>query len=48
MEFAFAGDCLRIANGLDENRIELGEAQPDYVRHRLGELEGATGLLVSG
>ncbi len=36
VEFAFAGDCLRIANGLDENRIEVGEAQPDYVRHRLG------------
>ncbi|RAG83574.1 hypothetical protein DN069_21515 [Streptacidiphilus pinicola] len=36
VEFAFAGDRLRIANGLDENRIEVGEAQPDYVRHQLG------------
>ncbi|MER8235115.1 hypothetical protein [Streptomyces sp. NPDC094049] len=35
VEFAFAGDCLRIANGLDENRIEVGEAQPNYVRHQL-------------
>ncbi|MFI0976320.1 hypothetical protein ACH4SP_04725 [Streptomyces sp. NPDC021093] len=36
VEFAFAGDRLRIANGLDENRIEVGGAQPDYVRHQLG------------
>ncbi|AJE38885.1 hypothetical protein CP978_01860 [Streptomyces nodosus] len=36
VEFAFAGGCLRIVNGLDENRIEVGAAQPDYVRHRLG------------
>ncbi|MDA5284722.1 hypothetical protein [Streptomyces sp. Isolate_45] len=36
VEFAFAGDCLRIANGLDENRMEVGGAQPGYVRHRLG------------
>ncbi|MGW2376318.1 hypothetical protein [Kitasatospora sp. NPDC001683] len=36
VEFVFAGDCLRIVNGLDENRIEVGAAQPDYVRHRLG------------
>ncbi|WP_254402455.1 hypothetical protein [Streptomyces sp. AC555_RSS877] len=36
VEFAFAGGCLRIVNGLDENRIEVGEAQPEYVRHRLG------------
>ncbi|WP_069816620.1 hypothetical protein [Streptomyces sp. TP-A0874] len=35
VEFVFAGDCLRIVNGLDENRIEVGTAQPDYVRHRL-------------
>ncbi|MFG2645054.1 hypothetical protein ACGFYP_29260 [Streptomyces sp. NPDC048370] len=35
VEFAFAGGCLRIVNGLDENCIELGVAQPDYVRHRL-------------
>ncbi|WP_367048717.1 hypothetical protein [Streptomyces sp. Je 1-332] len=36
VEFAFAGGCLRIANGLDENRIEVGGSRPDYVRHRLG------------
>lgn len=36
VEFVFASDCLRIVNGLDENRIEVGAADPDYVRHRLG------------
>ncbi|MFF5482038.1 hypothetical protein ACFY5C_32600 [Streptomyces sp. NPDC012935] len=36
VEFVFNGGCLRIVNGLDENRIEVGVAQPDYVRHRLG------------
>ncbi|MFD6875642.1 MULTISPECIES: hypothetical protein [unclassified Streptomyces] len=36
VEFAFAGDRLRIANGLDENRMEVGGAQPGYVRHGLG------------
>lgn len=36
VEFGFAGDCLRIVNGLDENRIEVGAAQPDFIRHRLG------------
>ena len=36
VEFVFAGGCLRIVNGLDENRIEVSVAQPDYVRHRLG------------
>ncbi|MFJ6825509.1 hypothetical protein ACIQRJ_34435 [Streptomyces niveus] len=35
VEFVFAGGCLRIANGLDENRIETGDALPEYVRHRL-------------
>ncbi|MFJ3823516.1 hypothetical protein [Streptomyces nodosus] len=35
VEFAFTRDCLRIANGLDENRIEVGVTQPDCVRHRL-------------
>jgi hypothetical protein len=35
VEFVFASDCLRIVNGLDENRIEVGAAHPDYVRHRL-------------
>lgn len=36
VEFVFASGCLRIVNGLDENRIEVGAAHPDYVRHRLG------------
>jgi hypothetical protein len=36
VEFVFAGGCVQIANGLDENRIEVGVAQPDYIRHRLG------------
>ncbi|WP_328930132.1 hypothetical protein OG429_02055 [Streptomyces sp. NBC_00190] len=36
VEFVFASDCLRIVNGMDENRLEVGAAQPDYVRHRLG------------
>ncbi|MCM1967436.1 hypothetical protein [Streptomyces sp. G1] len=35
VEFAFAGSWLRIVNGLDENRIEVGAAHRDYVRHRL-------------
>ncbi|MFF5809157.1 hypothetical protein [Streptomyces sp. NPDC012746] len=36
VEFVFAGGRLRIVNGLDENRIEVGVAQPDHVRHGLG------------
>lgn len=36
VEFVFAGDRLRIVNGLDENRIEAGVARPEYVRHRMG------------
>ncbi|MBL7490716.1 hypothetical protein I6A60_07540 [Frankia sp. AgB1.9] len=35
VEFVFAGDCLQISNGLDENRIEVGPTHPDYRRHRL-------------
>jgi hypothetical protein len=35
VEFVFGAVRFRIANGLDENRIETGAAQPDYVRHRL-------------
>jgi hypothetical protein len=35
VEFAFDTGRFRIANGLDENRIETDAAQPDYVRHRL-------------
>jgi hypothetical protein len=36
VEFVFAGDRLRIVNGLDENAIEVGTAHPDFVRHPLG------------
>lgn len=36
VEFVFAEGHLQIANGLDENRIEIGVAHPDYIRHRLG------------
>jgi hypothetical protein len=36
VEFVFDAGRLRVVNGLDENRIEGGAAQPDYVRHRLG------------
>ncbi|WP_063804298.1 hypothetical protein [Streptomyces roseifaciens] len=36
VELVFAaGGCLRIVNGLDENRIEVGATQPDYIRHLL-------------
>ncbi|MFI5527730.1 hypothetical protein ACIA8O_04145 [Kitasatospora sp. NPDC051853] len=35
VEFAFADGFLRIANGMDENTIELGPAGPEYVRHGL-------------
>lgn len=36
LEFVFEIGRLCIANGLDENCIEVGAAQPEYVRHRLG------------
>ncbi|QES32424.1 hypothetical protein DEJ48_02495 [Streptomyces venezuelae] len=36
VEFVFASGCLRIVNGLDENRIEVGAASRGDVRHRLG------------
>ncbi|MFF4542414.1 hypothetical protein [Streptomyces aureus] len=36
VELTFAEGCFRIVNGLDENRIEIGAAQPEYIRHRLG------------
>ncbi|MFB7781799.1 hypothetical protein ACFC1D_03645 [Streptomyces vinaceus] len=35
VEFVFAAGRLRIANGLDENRIEVGAAPSDHVRHGL-------------
>jgi hypothetical protein len=36
VEFVFDRDRFRIVNGLDENRVEVGGAQPGFVRHRLG------------
>ncbi|WP_306311407.1 hypothetical protein [Streptomyces hydrogenans] len=36
VEFSFARGRLRIANGLDENRVEVGAAPPGHVRHRPG------------
>ncbi|MFF9012802.1 hypothetical protein ACF09C_07475 [Streptomyces sp. NPDC014870] len=36
VEFVFAGGSLRIANGLDENSIEVGPVPPEFVRHGLG------------
>ncbi|MFJ8747561.1 hypothetical protein ACIRL2_50580 [Embleya sp. NPDC127516] len=35
VEFAFDTGRFRVANGLDENSIEVGKAHTDYVRHRL-------------
>jgi len=36
IEFAFTGgDRLRIVNGLDENHLERGPADPQYLRHPL-------------
>ncbi|MFF3015572.1 hypothetical protein [Streptomyces sp. NPDC057939] len=35
VEFVFGGGRLRIVNGLDENRIEVGAAPPEYVRYPL-------------
>ncbi|MFD7416627.1 hypothetical protein [Kitasatospora purpeofusca] len=35
VEFVFDDGHLRIANGLDENTVELDPAAPEYVRHRL-------------
>jgi hypothetical protein len=36
VEFVFDTGGFRVANGLDEIRIEVGATQPEYVRHRLG------------
>ncbi|MGW2726971.1 hypothetical protein [Streptomyces sp. NPDC001494] len=36
VEFAFDAGRFRIANGLDENNIEVGDLHPDFVRHQLG------------
>lgn len=36
VEFVFDAGRFHIGNGLDENSIDVGEAHPDFVRHRLG------------
>ncbi|WP_220448680.1 hypothetical protein [Nonomuraea mesophila] len=36
VEFLFNAGRFHIANALDENSIDLGDADPDFVRHRLG------------
>ncbi len=36
VEFVFDTGRFHIANALDENSIEVGEAHPEFVRHRLG------------
>ncbi|WP_221762252.1 hypothetical protein [Nonomuraea sp. WAC 01424] len=36
VEFVFDTGRFHIANALDENSIEVSEAHPDFVRHRLG------------
>ncbi len=36
VEFVFDAGRFHIANALDENSIEVGEAHPEWVRHRLG------------
>ncbi|WP_165977711.1 hypothetical protein [Nonomuraea diastatica] len=36
VEFVFDAGRFHIANALDENSIDVGEAHPDFVRHRLG------------
>ncbi|MFI7106887.1 hypothetical protein ACIBK9_11305 [Nonomuraea sp. NPDC050227] len=36
VEFAFGTGRFHIANALDENSIEVGDAHPEWVRHRLG------------
>ncbi|GAA1022927.1 hypothetical protein Aple_100640 [Acrocarpospora pleiomorpha] len=36
VEFVFDAGRFHIANALDENSIDLGDAHPEFVRHRLG------------
>ncbi len=36
VEFVFDAGRFHIANGLDENSIDLGDAHPHFVRHPLG------------
>lgn len=35
VEFVFDAGRFHIANGLDENSIDIGDAHPDFVRHPL-------------
>ncbi|MBB6347874.1 hypothetical protein ACWGH8_26525 [Nonomuraea muscovyensis] len=36
VEFVFGAGRFHLANALDENSIDVGDAHPDFVRHRLG------------
>ncbi|MEV0151334.1 MULTISPECIES: hypothetical protein [unclassified Nonomuraea] len=36
VEFVFDKSRFHIANALDENSIEVGDAHPEWLRHRLG------------
>ncbi|MEU0620342.1 hypothetical protein ABZ329_05675 [Streptomyces rubiginosohelvolus] len=36
VEFAFDAGRFCIANGLDENSMEVGDPHPDFLRHQLG------------
>lgn len=36
VEFVFDAGRFHIANALDENSIDVGDAHPNFVRHRLG------------
>jgi hypothetical protein len=36
VEFVFDAGRFHIANALDENSIDVGDAHPEFVRHRLG------------
>ncbi|MDA0635023.1 hypothetical protein OUY22_16515 [Nonomuraea sp. MCN248] len=36
VEFVFEAGRFHIANALDENSIDVGDAGPEFVRHRLG------------
>ncbi|MEU8319562.1 hypothetical protein AB0C33_14410 [Nonomuraea sp. NPDC048881] len=36
VEFAFGTGRFHVANALDENSIEVGDAHPEWVRHPLG------------
>lgn len=38
VEFVFDSGRFRIVNALDENDIELGDADPNFIRYPLGTL----------